>query len=146
MNYSVTFPTAKNSYSRKTNSYVVRRVLRKIGPGQAFGYEEIVLQKPHRVFRARVIGDKPAVIVQSSKENFTETVGVEDIKKYRDSVVNYSDFQKEGLDLVHEMDSYKHMIDTFEDASGQNLPSMPNFRSQSTIYSWLGENNFGLKA
>ena len=42
MNYSVTFPTAKHSYSRKTNSFVVRRVMRKIGPGHSFGYEEIV--------------------------------------------------------------------------------------------------------
>ena len=42
MNYSVTFPTAKHSYSRKTNSLVVRRVIRKIGSGHSFGYEEIV--------------------------------------------------------------------------------------------------------
>ena len=33
INYSVTFPTGKWSYSRKTNSYVVKRILRKCGPG-----------------------------------------------------------------------------------------------------------------
>ena len=146
INYSVTYPTAKTSYSRKTNSRVVRRALRKIGPGQAFGFEEVVLQKPHRVFQARVVGGKPATIVCSTKENFTATVTAADVKQYRAACSTYSDFQKEGHDLVREMDSYKQIVEIFQDAAGSNEAKMPNFRSQDSNYSWLGPRQWGLKA
>ena len=146
INYSVTYPTAKTSYSRKTNSSVVRRALRKIGPGQSFGFEEVVLQKPHRVFRARIVGDKPATIVCSTKENFTETITAADIKTYREACSTYSDFQKEGHDLVREMESYKQAVEVFQDAADANETKMPNFRSQDSNYSWLGPKQFGLKA
>ena len=92
MNYSVTFPTAKHSYSRKTNSLVVRRVIRKIGPGNSFGYEEIVNQKPSRIFVAKVVGPKPAQIVISSKEHFIDIINQDDVKNLRAAVKQYSDF------------------------------------------------------
>ena len=59
---------------------------------------------------AKVVGPKPAHIVISSKENFIDIINQDDVKNLRKAVKEYSDFQKEGMSLINEMELHKHVM------------------------------------
>jgi hypothetical protein len=69
-----------------------------------------------------------------------------DIANYMDACKEYTDFSKEGKDLMVEFKKTKFISKTLLDALNFNPPKAFNLRSQEAPRSWLGNEQFGLHA
>jgi len=69
-----------------------------------------------------------------------------DVTNYMDACKEYTDFSKEGRDLMIELKKNKHTAKTLLDGLNFNPPKSFNLRSQEGPRSWLGNEQFGLHA
>ena len=110
-----------------------------------FGHEEIITSHPIRVVRAKSL--RPVVIFACSKHDFLSKIDRTDVRQLIDQCKQYTDFEKCGVELANQMKQLRRKTDCLlaaTQSNGQYL-QQKNFRSQDTLYTWLGLSAFGTK-
>ena len=90
------------------------------------------------MIRAKVVSNRPASCLYVTRKNFFEYMTNADIVNYMDACKEYTDYAKEGKDLMVEFKKTKYTSKTLLDALNFNPPKAFNLRSQEAPRSWLG--------
>ena len=78
--------------------------MREIKEGRQFGFEEMVMRQKERLFKAEAIGLKKVEILYLSKKHFLKQLSSSDVKQYLEICADYNNIQKDGTDLVREIE------------------------------------------
>ena len=130
--------------SKDTQKIIVKRIVRRLGQGRQFGFEEMIKCWRERIFKAKAIGDKRVELIYLGKTEFLNQLNEKDTRKYDRLCDPYTNIMQDGKNLVSEMNQKKNKLKAFLDGANRNL-SDKNFRSQDTDHSWLDYRCFGLK-
>ena len=91
---------SKDQVNLSTTNIVIKTLVRKIGHGRQFGFEEMILCKGGRLFRASVVGKKPVELLYLEKKMFLKHLTNADIQAYKAHCKDYTDFKKTSNNLV----------------------------------------------
>lgn len=65
-------PVGKDKYEKKIKTQVIKRVVRELKYGDHFGFEEMVTLRSQRIFKAKVVGKTPAILMYIPRAKFLE--------------------------------------------------------------------------
>ena len=91
----------------------MRRTILTLGHTQLFGLEEIILENPKRLIRARALEDTECFYVNKNKMNkmlFSDYFKSEDLEKFKQMVKEYTDFEREGRQILYEIKNKKNVV------------------------------------
>lgn len=91
-----TYPVTQSEVNRTTTNLVIKRVIRRIGHGRQFGFEEMMLRKRERLFRAQVIGKARVELLYIEKKHFLQKLSDSDIIRYKNLCEKYVNFKQES--------------------------------------------------
>ena len=83
---------SKKEANRSTTNIVIKTKVRKVGHGCQFGFEEIMLCKAGRLFRASVVGKKRVELLYLDKKLFLKHLTKADIMAYKAHCLDYTNF------------------------------------------------------
>ena len=66
-----------------------------------------------RVIRAKVVSDHPVTVLYLDRARFFQFMKDEEIGKYYDTAQPYTDFSKEGCDMINELKRSKMLCNNF---------------------------------
>jgi hypothetical protein len=133
-----------HEYQTKCCSQVVKRVVRTIGRGQQFGFEELVSLNKTRLFRAKVVGTGDATCLFIDRKKFFQFMFANDISRYMDICGEYTNFDLEGRSLIADLQEYKARTNSLLDGAKYTPSKNVNNRSQGYPQTWLEHPAFNL--
>ena len=83
--------------------------------GEVFGMEEIVTCHPIRVIRAKALS--PVVAYTCSKHSLLKKMDRSDVRQLIDVCKQYTDFDKVGVELAHQMAELRRKTENLLDAT-----------------------------
>lgn len=140
-----THPVTRVEVNRTTTNIVIQRSVRKIGHGRQFGFEEMVLRKRERLFRAKVVGKRRVELLYIDKKNFLHNMSDADIIRYKKLFESYINFKQESHDIMQEMELKKRTKKAFLDGANLNPYEGRSSRLHGTE-SWFNPSSHGLIA
>lgn len=111
---------SKHGVTRATKNLVVKRSVSTLGHGRQFGFEEMMKCWRERVFRARVIGKERVELFYLPKEAFLNQLNEKDTLNYEKICDAYTDLNKDGKNLVDEMNGKSKKLGDFLDGAKLN--------------------------
>ncbi|CDW80017.1 c-gmp dependent protein kinase [Stylonychia lemnae] len=127
----------------KRTFQVVRRNILTLGPSSIFGMEEVILENPKRLIRARALEDTECLY--ANKTEFMEYFNTEDKDKFRQIIQEYTDFEKEGKQLLFEIQNKKNVSNMFLNAVNLNVGLMTRDSRSTSVNGYLTTANFNPK-
>eukprot|EP00347_Sterkiella_histriomuscorum_P004455 403360397 len=103
-------PVAQKQWEIQRTFHVVRRNILTLGQTSIFGMEETTLENSKRIIRARALEDTECLY--ANKTAFMEYFNTDDKEKFKQIIADYTDFEKEGKQLLFEIQNKKNIVNS----------------------------------